>query len=84
MHSIQTNAHEMYENANDHANSCLMHIDEGLKHQGCYSPPPLRKSRPEIRGGKGLLSKQGKNLSHRLRFVYIAFSLEYNATILAR
>jgi len=37
MHSIQTNAHEMYENANDHANSCLMHIDEGLKHLGCYT-----------------------------------------------
>src|SRR6266508_1828604 len=43
----------MHANAHDYGKTCLMHIEQGFKHLGCYSPPPLRKSRPEIRENTG-------------------------------
>ncbi len=49
----------------------------------CYSPPPLRKSRPEIREARGCYTSRGKTLFHWLRFI-TTLSLEHKAILLAK
>ncbi len=56
----------------------LFSVNHHNKHWGCYNPTPLRKSRPEIWGGKGLLNKQRENfLFHWLRFVCCWYSVPF-------
>src|SRR5438105_4010256 len=95
MHSNQTRFMFMHANAHDYGKTCLMHIEQGFKHQGCYSPPPLRKSRPEIREniGPGLILGQDQG-RHRVvkqterKPCFIAYdlfttlSLKYKTTVI--
>src|SRR6266540_1855602 len=44
-------------------------------HQGCYSPPPLKKSHPEIRGGTWLITRVEE------KYFFIDIDLFTNATL---